>query len=83
MDAEVKFPLTKAEIDVPVRLVSLKGGRGMQRRLAELGLTPGVNLRVLQDCGGPLLVAIRSSRIAIGRGMAKKITVSPIKDAHQ
>ena len=62
------------------RLVSLKGGKGVQRRLAELGLTPGVNLRVLQDAGGPLLIAIRSSRIALGRGMAKKITVAPLKE---
>lgn len=81
MVPEINIPLTKAAIGEPFRLVSMEGGRGLQRRLAELGLTPGVNLRVLQDCGGPLLIAIRNSRIALGRGMAKKITVSPIKDA--
>jgi Fe2+ transport system protein FeoA len=82
MVPETNIPLTKATIGEPFRLVRLEGGRGLQRRLAELGLTPGVNLRVLQDCGGPLLIAIRSSRIALGRGMANKITVSPIKEAH-
>ena len=29
----------------------------LPRRLAELGLTPGVCLRVVQDAGGPLLVS--------------------------
>lgn len=77
METKSRIPLTKAEIGVPLQLVNLKGGRGVQRRLTELGLTPGVRLRVLQDCGGPLLVAIRSSRIALGRGMASKITVIP------
>ena len=81
MSPENNIPLTKAMIGESVRLVRLEGGKGLQRRLSEMGLTPGVNLRVLQDCGGPLLVAIRSSRIALGRGMAKKITVAPIKEA--
>ena len=73
--------LTNAHHGETYQLVSLKGGKALQRRLSEMGLTPGVNLRVLQDCGGPLLIAIRSSRIALGRGMAKKITVAPIKEA--
>ncbi|MEN8242514.1 MAG: FeoA family protein [Chloroflexota bacterium] len=72
--------LTDAPLGETYQLVSLKGGKGLQRRLAEMGLTPGINLRVLQDAGGPLLIAIRSSRIALGRGMAKKITVAPLKE---
>ncbi len=47
----------------------------MARRLAELGLTPGVCLRVVQDAGGPLLVSVRNSRVALGRGIADKLTV--------
>lgn len=81
MVPEANFPLSKAVIGETVCLVKLEGGKGLQRRLAEMGLTPGVHLRVLQDCGGPLLVAIRSSRIALGRGMAEKITVSPNKNS--
>jgi Fe2+ transport system protein FeoA len=76
MSTKISLPLTKAEIGVPYRLEQLRGGRAVQRRLAELGLTPGVTVRVLQNCGGPLLVAIRSSRIALGKGMATKISVT-------
>jgi len=44
-------------------------------RLAELGLTPGVEMEVLQNKGGPILLAVRSTRLAIGRGMANKVMV--------
>jgi ferrous iron transport protein A len=40
-----------------------------------MGLTPGVTLRVVQDSGGPLLLAVRDARLAIGRGMANRMDV--------
>ena len=52
----------------------------MAHRLAELGLTPGVCLRVVQDGGGPLLVSVRNSRIALGRGIASKLRVELAAD---
>ena len=58
-----------------VKLVRINAGRRLAHRLAELGLTPGVEFSVLQDNGGPLVISVRDSRIAIGRGMAKKISV--------
>jgi Fe2+ transport system protein FeoA len=53
-------------------------GKVLSRRLAEMGLTPGVQLEVLQDQGGPLLLAVRDSRLALGRGMAHKIFVEAV-----
>ena len=58
-----------------VRLTKIMAGRKLTHRLTELGLTPGVNLEVLHDHGGPLLLAVRDSRLALGRGMASKILV--------
>ncbi|MEA1949129.1 MAG: FeoA family protein [Thermodesulfobacteriota bacterium] len=41
-----------------------------------LGLIPDVNLRVLNRNGhGPLIVAVKDSRLVIGQGMAGKIIV--------
>ncbi len=58
------------------RVVSVQGGRGLARRLAELGLTPGEPVRVLSaGWRGPVLVEVRGSRIALGRGMAAKVFV--------
>lgn len=68
-------PLTMAPVGQDLRLCRLCGGRRVARRLAELGLTPGVHLRVVQDAGGPLLVSVRDSRVALGRGIASKLSV--------
>ncbi len=70
------FPLAMAGIGEEVRLESIKGGEKMVHRLSAMGLTPGVFLSIIQDAGGPLLLSVRDSRIALGRGMAQKIMVS-------
>jgi Fe2+ transport system protein FeoA len=59
----------------PVILVEMTSGHQLGRRLVELGLTPGAELEVIQDQGGPLVLAVRGSRLALGRGMASKIFV--------
>jgi DtxR family Mn-dependent transcriptional regulator len=48
--------------------------RCLVRRLTELGLTPGVELQVVQD-GGPMLVSVRGSRVALGRELADNVWV--------
>ena len=69
------MPLTMAAPGQLVRLVHVQGGQSSRQRLAELGLTPGVEMSVVQDSGGPLLVCVRETRIALGRGLAHKVQV--------
>ena len=71
-------PLTRLRVGQPACLVCVQGDPRQRRRLAELGLTPGVEMRVLQNRGGPLLVSVRDSRLALGRGMAERIDVAPL-----
>ncbi len=72
------FPLSAAPCDHCLRLVGVEGGRTLRRRLTELGLNPGCELRVVQrHMGGPLIVAVKGdARMAIGRGMAQRIIVA-------
>jgi Fe2+ transport system protein FeoA len=73
------MPLSMASPGQEVRLVEIQGGWGVRRRLADMGLTPGENLWVVQaGPSGPLVVAVRDSRLALGRGMAHKIMVEPM-----
>jgi Fe2+ transport system protein FeoA len=73
------MPLSMASPGEEVRLVGVRGGWGIRRRLADMGLTPGETVRVVQaGSSGPLLVAVRDFRLALGRGMAHKIMVEPI-----
>jgi len=55
----------------------LTGGWGFMSRLATLGFTPGARLTMVQNFGhGPLIVNIRDTRIALGRGEAAKVYVT-------
>ena len=80
MPDKTTIPLTQARSGTSITLVKIQGGKEIVRRLVELGLTPGVHLRKLQDAGGPVILAIRDSRIALGRGMAEKLFV--IEEEH-
>ena len=58
------------------RIVRLAGGRGLTQRLADMGFVPGTKVKVLSaHYPGPILVDIKGSRVALGRGVAMKIMV--------
>jgi ferrous iron transport protein A len=65
--------LTPGEVGI-VR--QLDGGRGFMSRLAALGFTPGAEVTMVQNFGrGPLIVLVRDTRVALGRGEAMKVLV--------
>jgi ferrous iron transport protein A len=78
------MPLSMVSPGEDVKLVAIYGGRRIRQRLADLGLTPGTTLRVVQaDFHGPLIVAFKDdARLALGRGMAHKIMVEPLNVMH-
>ncbi len=57
------------------------GGFGLVRRLAEMGLTPGVEVRLIRKCPfrGPVQVEVRGVAVALGYGVATKVFVRPLK----
>lgn len=66
-----------------VRIHRIRGGHHFLSRLATLGFTPGAQLRVVQNYGrGPIIVNLRDTRIALGRGEAAKIEVESQGDGH-
>jgi len=76
MNGEV-FPLAMVSIGETVCLERIQGSESIIQRLTALGLTPGVALSIVQDSGGALLISVRDTRIALGRGMAHHVMVSP------
>lgn len=79
-DFERKHHGLKAICDLPagrrgvVRL--LHGGEEFTHRMAALGFLPGTEVTVVQNYRrGPLLVAVRDTRVALGRGEASKVLV--------
>jgi len=71
------MPLTIVQAGRRVRLVAVDAGHGLRGRLAAMGIVPGVEIEVLRNSGhGPFLIAVKGSRIMLGRGMAQKIVVA-------
>ena len=59
----------------------MDGGHQFLSRLASLGFTPGARLQVVQNYGhGPIIVRLRDTRVALGRGEAKKILVEKARE---
>jgi len=63
-------------------IVKAIGGFGLVRRLAEMGLTPGTEVKLVKkgSFGGPVEVEVRGVALALGRGVASKVLVKPVKD---
>jgi len=70
-------PLSEVPTGGKARIQSLRGGRGFVARMAALGFTPGTEVIMVQNYGhGPLIVSIKGSYIALGRGEAAKVMVT-------
>ncbi len=61
-------------------IVSLAGGYGFMRRLQEMGLIPGQIVQVVRNSAiGPVEISVMGTHLAIGRGIAAKIIVKPVR----
>jgi len=59
-----------------VKIISIDCGRILSRRLRELGMYEGTEIEVLKnDNFGPVIIKVKGSKFAIGRGQAYKIKV--------
>jgi ferrous iron transport protein A len=55
---------------------ALGGGHEFRSRVANLGFTLGTPIRVVQNYGsGPMLVSLRGTLVALGRGEASHVLV--------
>lgn len=74
--------LSTVKSGTSVEIQRMLGGHHFLSRLASLGFTPGARLRVVQNYGrGPIIVSVRETRVALGRGESEKILVGPEKGA--
>jgi Fe2+ transport system protein FeoA len=58
-------------------IASVTGGKALAKRLADLGITQGAEIRILRRTffTGPVQVEVCGSRLVLGRGLAAKIIV--------
>ena len=74
------MPLSMARPGEAVALVDVRGGVGLRRRLAEMGLGPGSHCTV-ETTGrpGPVVIRVKGSRLILGYGMAHRLFVRPVQ----
>jgi len=67
------------------RILAIEGGRDLRRRLGQMGIHPGDTVSVSRHGAfrGPLLISIHNSRVAIGRGIARRIRVESIAPSNR
>ncbi|MBZ0317574.1 MAG: ferrous iron transport protein A [Anaerolineae bacterium] len=71
------FPLCMARPGELVRVLTIGGKGRIRKRLADLGLTSGMMVRVVQSSRyAPLILALREdARLGVGRDLASEIWV--------
>lgn len=76
------MPLAIARPGEEVTIVDIRAGRGLTRRLADMGLTPETTIRVINSqMPGPILIDLRGSRLVLGYGVAQKVMVERKQNA--
>lgn len=72
--------ILEIEANKKVKIISIAGGKGVRRGLAQMGVGIGsvVILKRNAPFAGPLIIENHGTSIAIGRGVANKIMVEEV-----
>ena len=83
----MEIPLAVLPLGGRGKITRICGGRGLVRRLSDMGFVTDVEVKIVHSHashnpgrGGPLVVEVKDSRVALGRGVAMKIMVQELDD---
>ena len=57
------------------RIKEIKGGHTASKRLFELGLNRGSEVKMMKNDFGPIILYLSGHKLALGRGLAHKVIV--------
>jgi ferrous iron transport protein A len=73
------MPITLDQVNEnrKAEVIEIQGGQGIRQRLSQMGIHPGDTITILRygALRGPILIEIHGSQVALGRGIASRITV--------
>lgn len=66
--------------NITVQIINYTGGKGVESKLRQLGITPGRKVKILRfaPLGGPVMLDVEGRAVAIGRGIAERIQVEQV-----
>lgn len=72
-----EITLNELEDGQIANIISVLGGKILTKRLADLGITSGTEVKVIRRTlfSGPVQVEVAGSRLVLGWGLASKIMV--------
>jgi DtxR family Mn-dependent transcriptional regulator len=81
MPADKVVPLIELRPDEAGIIVDLSGGKAFVARCLALGCTPGAEVTMVRNSGrGPLIMTVRGTGVALGRGEAERVRVKRVGD---
>ena len=69
------MPLSMAEIGEKKRVIKVGGKDEVRRFLQNLGFVVGVEITVVSELSGNMIINVKDTRIAIDKSMANRIMV--------
>lgn len=70
------IPLALIRDGERVKVLKISGGRGLVRRMTDLGLRPGAEIEIISASrNGSFIIRLGEQRLGVGFGVAKKIFV--------
>ena len=78
-----RCPLDSVRKGHSAEVIELPGARLADNELSQRGIRPGARLRVQRKAplGGPVMVDVQGSSVAIARTLARRIVVAPLQEA--
>ncbi len=68
--------IAEAKANSFVVIDRIHSGRNLKMRLYNMGLTPGVRVKVISsEPGNAIVISVRGSRLVLGKGISEKIEV--------
>jgi ferrous iron transport protein A len=63
------------------KVIDIQGGAGVRQRLGQMGIHPGDIVTILRfgALRGPILIEVHGSQVALGRGIASRVTVEEVE----
>lgn len=78
-----RLPLGELAPGDRATVAEFRAGHGLVARCLALGFTPGAEVQMVQNLHhGPVIVLVRDTRVALGRGEAQKIIVTRSQSNH-
>jgi len=74
--------LCNAPVGIKLKITGLETGRASSARLTSMGIIPGETVEIIRkNNGGPILIEVKGTRVALGRGISTMIKISPIESS--